>query len=53
MASGVYFHLGDIYFRDKREKGKAKRCFLKALELNPGHRKAGEYLAEIEELSHE
>jgi len=53
LASGVYFHLGDIYFREKREKGKAKRCFLKTLELNPRHRKAGEYLAEIEELSHE
>ncbi len=46
MHSGAYFHLGEIAYR-RQEVKRAASYFRKCLRLNPGHRKAGDYLVEI------
>jgi len=43
LVSGACFHLGEIA-REAGEIRKSKRLFLRCLKLNPGHRKAAEYL---------
>lgn len=43
LVPGIYFHLGEIFFRN-RQYIEAGKMFNKTLELNPGHQKAKEYL---------
>jgi uncharacterized protein HemY len=45
--AGAYFHLGDIFTRKKHYQ-KARKYFIRCVQLNPDHRKAREYLSQLE-----
>jgi tetratricopeptide (TPR) repeat protein len=46
LISGSYFHLGETcYFQSRLQE--AKTYFEKCLRLNPGHRRAREYMSEL------
>lgn len=48
LLSGVYFHLGEIYFK-KSNMLKAKGYLDKCIELTPAHKKASGYINRIKE----
>lgn len=52
LKSGALYHLGVIHWK-RKNYDRARHYFRRCLIFEPDHLKAAEYLAEIEELSHE